>query len=189
MGSISNTPSLSNNPLASLGQKPMVVTVDGTPLKGKVNQLKDGVTVEQAMEAGKSDSVDQVYVEAGGKNFVIQGEALDIKDIKKGDFTQIYIGDDPIRASITGIDNEANTMKEAAWNLGTKIGVGGAVASVALGIVGTAMESGPDAGGAAMAGMMFGAIFTGVAGVSAVGGATVGAFKGSDAGLQGLIQQ
>ncbi len=190
MGSISAGQSLGSAPLSSLAQQKMVVTVDGSPLKGHVNELKDGVSIEQAMAAGKSDGVDQVFVESNGKNYVIQGESLDLKGIKKGEtFAQLYIGDTPVRASIKGIDNESNTMKEGAWNLGTKIGLGGVAASITLGIVGSALEHGPDAGGAAMAGMMFSLISAGVAGISAVGGATVGAIKGSDMGLKDLIKQ
>lgn len=194
MSSISNHASLPAVPLSSLGQskpnQPMVVTVDGKPIQGTVHELKPGVSVEQAMEAGKRDGTDQLYVQSQGKNYVVQGDALEIKGLKKGEsFTQIFIGDAPLRAEIVGVDNEANTMKEGAWNLGTKIGVGGMVGSIALGVIGTALEKGPDAGGSAMAGMAFTLISAGVAGISAAGGATLGAIRGNDAGLQGLIQE
>ena len=142
------------------------------------------------MKAGDGDGTDQLYVQSQGKNYVVQGDALDLKGVKTGkSFAQIYIGDTPARAEIKGIDNESNTMKEGAWNLGTKIGVGGMVGSVALGVIGTALEKGPDAGGAFMAGMAFTLISAGVAATSAAAGATVGAIRGSDMGLQGLIQE
>ena len=193
MSSISNSPSLNQVPLSALGNQasgPKTIVVDGKPIKGAVSELKPGVSVEQAMAAGKGDGADQVYVESQGKTYVVQGDALDLKGVKKGEsFAQIYIGDNATRAEIKGIDNEKNTIKEGAWNLGTKIGVGGFIGSVGLAVIGTALEKGPDAGGSAMAGMMFGLISAGVTAASAVGGATVGAIRGSDAGLQGLIQE
>ena len=161
---------------------PMTATVNGNAIQGKVSELKDGVSIAQAKEAAKGDGLDQVFIQAKGKNYVVQGDGLDIKSIKKSDkpFVQLYIGDDPVRASLEGLDNEKNTLKEGAWNLGTKIGMGGFVGSVGLAFIGTALEHGPDKGGSAMAGFMFAGISAAVTVGSAVIGSGCRSMIGAD---------
>ena len=60
---------------------PMTATVNGNAIQGKVSELKDGVSIAQAKEAAKGDGLDQVFIQAKGKNYVVQGDGLDIKSI------------------------------------------------------------------------------------------------------------
>lgn len=173
-------------------QQSMILTVNGNVMQGKVAELKEGVAPEQAYQAGKGDGLDQVYVSAQGKNYVIQGEGMDFSAIEKSDmpFVQIHIGDEAIWAEVKGTDNETNTFKEGLWNWGTIGGLIGAGGSAGLMVWGAAEGTVDNGLGAVMGGASLGVMALGVAGVSALGGGIYGAVKGADASqLEPLLKK
>jgi hypothetical protein len=160
-----------------------VVTVNGKSLGGTIHELKPGVALEQAYQAGKKDGLDQVYFQAEGKNYVLQGDGLDLKALqKKGDmpFVQLHTDKGSVLVDVKAVDNEKNTFMEGAWNWGTKGTLALAGAAVGLAIVGGAIGHGDDALGMVMAGMSFAPLLAVGSAVTFVGGGTIGALKGSD---------
>ncbi|HEY9841330.1 MAG: hypothetical protein ACAI44_15625 [Candidatus Sericytochromatia bacterium] len=148
------------------------LAINGVNVKGTIRELKDGVSIGQAFEAGSKDGLDQVYIEAGGKKYVVQGDGLDLSGFKKSDLpvARLYIDGKGQEAEFKAVDNEKNTAKEGWWNLGTKLGVGVAAFGVVALFSGSS-KSGEAAMGAAMGGF---AIIAG-GGLLTVGSAAVGA--------------
>ncbi|MBT9547175.1 MAG: hypothetical protein IV090_17415 [Candidatus Sericytochromatia bacterium] len=160
-----------------------VVTVNGKALGGTIHELKPGVALEQAFQAGKKDGLDQVYFQAEGKNYVLQGDGLDIKALqKKGDmpFVQLHTDKGSVLADVKAVDNEKNTFMEGGWNWGTKGALALTAAAVGLVIVGGAIGHGDNALGMVMSGMTIAPLLAGGAAVTFVGGGAIGALKGSD---------
>ena len=60
-------------------------SIQGVKTGGSLYQLKDGTTPEQAAAAGKADGKDQVYFQAEGKTYAVEGENLDLSGIDKSE--------------------------------------------------------------------------------------------------------
>ncbi|MGE3725720.1 MAG: hypothetical protein AB7I41_09225 [Candidatus Sericytochromatia bacterium] len=160
-----------------------VVSINGKPLGGSLHELKPGVSLEQAFQAGKKDGLDQVYFKADGKNYVLQGDGLDIKSLqKKGDMPvlQLHTDKGSVLAELKGVDNEKNTFSEGGWNWGTKGALALTAAAVGMVIVGGAIGQGDNALGMVMSGMAIAPLLAGGAAVTYVGGGAISALKGSD---------
>jgi hypothetical protein len=168
-----------------------VLTVNGQSLGGSVHQLKPGVTIEQAKAAAKKDGMDQVFFEAGGKNYVLQGDKLDLSPLKKGNstFVQLHTKEGSVLADVKGVDDEKTSFMEGGWNWGTKGALIGAGLAVGMAVVGGGKATGEDAMGMVMGGMALAAMFTAGSAVTFVGGGTITALKGSSPEkMQPLLQ-
>lgn len=156
------------------------LAINGTNVKGSVRELKEGVSIGQAYEAGRKDGLDQIYVEANGKNYAIIGDGLNLKGFKKSDMpvAQLYIDGKKIDAEVKAVDNEKNTAGEGWWNLGTKIGLGVAAGGVVMMFTGSG-KSGEDAMGAVMGGFSLLGIGAVAAAGSAGGGAVYRSLSGA----------
>lgn len=168
-----------------------VLTVNGQSLNGTVRELKAGVALEQAFQAGKKDGLDQVYFQAEGKNYVLQGDGLDLKALKKGDmpFVQLHSEKGAAMAEVKMVDNEKNTFMEGAWNWGTKGTLIAAGAAVGLAVVGGMIGHGEQALGAVMVGMTYAPALALGSAVTFVSGGTYSALKGtSPEKLEGLLK-
>lgn len=164
------------------------LAVNGVNVKGTVRELKEGVSIGQAYEAGRKDGLDQVYVEANGKKYAIIGDGLDLKGFKKSDMpvARLYIDGKMQDAEIKAVDNEKNTAGEGWWNLGTKIGLGVMGAGVFM-MFGGSGKTGEDAMGAAVGALSLlgggAALTVGSAGTGAVYRSLSGAKPDKLAGL------
>jgi len=170
-----------------------VVTVNGKSLGGSLRELKPGVALEQAYQAGKKDGLDQVYFQANGKNYVLQGDGLDLKALqKKGDmpFVQLHTESGSVLADVKAVDNEKNPFMEGAWTWGPKGTLALAGLAVGAAVVGASVTHGEDAMGWAMVGMSFAPIFAAGSAITFVGGGTLSALKGShEEKMQPLLNQ
>jgi hypothetical protein len=168
-----------------------ILTVNGQSLGGSVHQLKPGVTLEQAKTAAQKDGMDQVFFEAGGKNYVLQGDKLDFSPLKKGShsFVQLHTKEGSVLAEIKGTDNEKTSFMEGGWNWGTKGTLIAAGAAVGLAVVGGAIGQGDNALGMVMSGMTLAPMLVAGSAVTFVGGGAITALKGSSPEkMQPLLQ-
>lgn len=167
-----------------------VLTVNGQSLNGTVRELKAGVSLEQAYKAGKKDGLDQVYFQSGGKNYVLQGDGLDLKALKSGDmpFVQLHTEQGSALAEVKAVDNEKNTFLEGGWNWGTKGTLIAAGAALGAAVVGGMIGHGDNALGMVMVGMTYAPVLAVGSAVTFVGGGTYTALKGTKPEkLEGLL--
>lgn len=157
------------------------LAINGVNVKGTVRELKEGVSIGQAFEAGSKDGLDQVYIEAGGKKYAVIGDGLQLSGFKKTDMplARLYIDGKMQEAEIKAVDNEKNTAGEGWWNLGTKAGL----AITAFGVVSLLTSSGKT-GEAAMGAAMGGFAIIGGGGLLAAGSAGGGAIYRSLSGAK-----
>jgi hypothetical protein len=162
------------------------LSINGVNTKGQVFELKEGTNIKEALKAGQKDGLDQVYVEAGGKNYVVQGDGLNLKGIAKGTLpkAQLELNGKTVEATIKEVDNELNTRDEG---LMSPVAIGG----MAVGVVAVApqlFKTGiamltvfADANAGQISGPSTVSKVIGGIGVAAiVGGVAYTVFKGSD---------
>lgn len=168
--------------------------INGYQVSNNIQELKQGVTIEQAYQAGQNDGADQIYFSANGKNYVVQGDGLDLsglKGVKKGTmpYGQVKIGDSIVNVELK-VDNEVNTAWEGVknlknWMIGEAVLLGGGSAYNLMTLGG---KTGEAAMSKAAGFFVLGAAAVGAVGVTAIGGAIYGAARGNEAGLQELIK-
>jgi alpha-beta hydrolase superfamily lysophospholipase len=89
------------------------LSINGIITGGKVKELNTSEL--KAYKDNLQDGRDQVYVEANGRHYVIEGENLNLSGLKKGNNTaniKLFVDDKPVAAKIEHIDNEYTTVKE-----------------------------------------------------------------------------
>ena len=59
------------------------ISINGVQTWGNLSQLKEGVSLAEAQKKGQKDGLDQVYFSANGKNYVLEGDGLDLSGINK----------------------------------------------------------------------------------------------------------
>lgn len=98
-----------------------------------------GQSLEAVAKEAKNDGLDQIFFEAEGQAYVLEGDGLDLSALKTQTFPQgeLQVGDKVIPAHQILIDNETNTAREGlakvgrvAWGL--TLGSLGAGASLSL---------------------------------------------------------
>lgn len=84
-------------------------SINGVKSSGSIYELKPGVTIKEAFEKGKNDKIDQVYFEANGKNYVLQGEGLNLNGLSRGvvPANQVNLDGKKIQVEIDGKKVEA----------------------------------------------------------------------------------
>jgi alpha-beta hydrolase superfamily lysophospholipase len=92
-------------------------SINGIVTGGKVKELNTSEI--KSFKDNLQDGKDQIYVEAGGKHYVIEGENLNLNGLKKGKDLpgiQLFVDDKPVAATIEHIDNEYTTINEKLLN-------------------------------------------------------------------------
>jgi hypothetical protein len=84
------------------------LAINGVNTGGQVYELKQGVDKAKALEASKKDGLDNVFFEADGKNFMVQGANLNLSGLKS-DKNQVSVEVNGksylVRENTTDIDN------------------------------------------------------------------------------------
>jgi len=153
---------------------------------GHLYELKKDVTIEQAKKAGQKDGLDQVYFEAKGKNYVVEGDNLDLKTIsglKKDEnaLAIVKIGDDLLTVEVKkdNVDNEITSFGEGASNKLAKIGLKGTII--------TGVGSVVVGGGSILAGLSNGSWDTLCAGLKLA--TLIGVATGASALIGGVVAE
>lgn len=118
-------------------------SIQGHAIPGHLYELKSDV--KQAAERGHNDGLDQVYFRAGDKNYLLEGDGLELSslqsNLKNGHVPQAELhlstqaGEQALPAEILQVDNEVNTAREGLGHMGHLIGaalVGSALSGGAL---------------------------------------------------------
>jgi hypothetical protein len=58
------------------------LSINGVPTGGVVYELKADIDKKAALQAAKKDGLDDVFFEADGKNFMVQGQELNLSGLK-----------------------------------------------------------------------------------------------------------
>ena len=178
------------------------LAINGINVGGQINELKKGTSCAEAYIKTQKDNIDQVYFEQDGKSFVVSGENLNLKGLKKGTVPTATL--DGKEVNVKFVDNEVNSAVEGIKKVAkTAIGIGGggAIGGGALAALGASMATSTSGGfaGAIVGGLIGGgavaggAIVAGVAvvaaGATVAGGAIYGATrKGNEEALKSVIK-
>lgn len=89
------------------------LSINGILTGGNIKELNTSEI--KSYKDNLKDGKDQVYVEANGKHYVIEGENLNLKGFKKGKEIgniQLFFDDKPVPAKIEHVDNEYTSVEE-----------------------------------------------------------------------------
>ncbi len=108
------------------------VSINGVQTWGNLSQLKEGISLAEAQKKGQNDGLDQVYFSSNEKNFVLEGDGLDLSGINKsrpGTLPKIQFETQSksIEAELRleNVDNEKSSVSDFAFS--NPISITGAV--------------------------------------------------------------
>lgn len=114
--------------------------LNGIPTGGKIYELQipKGQNLLDVKRAGENDGLDQVYFEANGHNYVVEGDGLNLSGLKQGVFQTVEFthGDQSELGTLRAVDDEVNTAWEGVKHLGkasVALLTGGAIGGGILG--------------------------------------------------------
>lgn len=117
------------------------LVINGLASNGLVFKLKDHVSPEKALENGKNDGLDQVYFTDGKNNYVLQGDDLQLGEIKEkfknAQSATVQLEGKNVEVKFLAVDDEVTSFTDGlihnraiATNSMTAIGVGAPVAAL-----------------------------------------------------------
>lgn len=110
------------------------LVIDGVDVRAKaIAELREGVTLPQAIWVTENDRLDEVFFEAAGKRYVAYGQGLKLPAGTTGDPKSYKALFGKVPATILHVDNQVNTAGEGALEA---LKLAGVYTVVRLGIVG-----------------------------------------------------
>lgn len=100
-------------------------SVRGESLQGNIYALNtnNSEAIQKAAEQSREDGLDQVFFEAEGKTYLLEGDGLDLSAFKRNVLprAELNINGKQIPAQILYLDDEVNTASEGLRHVGTSI--------------------------------------------------------------------